>query len=121
MHKLLICCILLLTILSHVECNIEETHSALTDMCSGIGSVVSAVGTNTSWFVVENLAVMDVGEEAVLIGASTFLCKSHLRNSSLYNDTQLLCEVVSGNSTIMQSVGVNVTRLNTSANFLAFR
>ncbi len=104
------------------ECNIEETHPAH-DMCSGIGSILSAVGTNTSWFVVENLAISDIVKEAILIGASTPLCESHLDNLDLHNDTQLLCEVVSGDSAVIRNAGVNTSLLNTSnsVNFLAFR
>lgn len=104
-----------------VECNVEETHSAVTDMCSGIGSVVFAVGTNTSWFVVENLAVDDVNTNAFLISASSPVCKSRLNDYDVHDNTQLICDVVSGNLTVMQSLGVNITLLNVSANFLAFK
>ena len=98
------------------DCNIEESHSALTDGCSGVGRIVTGVATNTSLFIVENKHISEVGESALLIGESTPFCGEYSFNATTLGEG-LICQVENDSGL---NIGA-VENLNSSKSYLVFR
>ena len=98
------------------DCNVEDSHNALTDVCSGVGRIVTGVATNTSLFIVENKHISEVGGNALLIGESTPFCGDYSFNATSLG-VGLLCHV-------QNESGLNigaVQNLNSSMSYLVFR
>lgn len=90
-------------------------------MCSGVGTVLSQVGTTDGWFIAEGLGISAVGESAILIDKSDFFCGEVSFNTSFFG-VGLPCEIHFGNgSTIRNRVNLTTVFFNESINYLAFK
>ena len=90
-------------------------------MCSGVGTVLSQVGTTDSWFIAESIGISTVGESAILVDKSGIFCGQLSFNPSFLGGG-LPCEVHFGNGSIVTNK-LNSTTLvfNESMNYLAFK